>query len=98
MLSNQFCYKLTLGKIRLSLGFRLKKSRGIGKALNLSSLRVDGFMTIAPYDPDNNQTARDCFANLRKLEMQCRKSINDFQNLSMGMSGDLNEAIAEVVP
>ncbi|MAH26319.1 MAG: YggS family pyridoxal phosphate-dependent enzyme [Opitutae bacterium] len=68
----------------------------LGKALNLSSLRVDGFMTIAPYDPDNNQTARDCFANLRKLRDAMSEIYNmTFKDLSMGMSGDLNEAIAE---
>jgi pyridoxal phosphate enzyme (YggS family) len=66
------------------------------KALNLSSLRVDGFMTIAPYAPDNNKVARDCFASLRQLRDRMSEIYNEtFQELSMGMSGDLNEAIAE---
>ena len=68
----------------------------LGKALNLSSLRVDGFMTIAPYAPKNNKIARDCFANLCRLRdtmsEECKMT---FKDLSMGMSGDLNEAIAE---
>ena len=66
------------------------------KALNLSSLRVDGFMTIAPYAPDNNKVARDCFASLCQLRDRMSEIYNEtFQELSMGMSRDLNEAIAE---
>ena len=68
----------------------------LGKALNLSSLRVDGFMTIAPYAPDNNQVAKDCFANLHQLRERMSEIYNEtLHELSMGMSGDLNEAIAE---
>jgi uncharacterized pyridoxal phosphate-containing UPF0001 family protein len=53
-------------------------------------------MTIAPYDPENKLVARDCFANLRQLRDAMSKIFNEpFQELSMGMSGDLNDAIAE---
>ena len=53
-------------------------------------------MTIAPHVPDNNQVARDCFANLLQLRDRMSEIYNEtFQELSMGMSGDLNEAIAE---
>lgn len=53
-------------------------------------------MTIAPYAPDNNKVARDCFASLRQLRERMSEIYNEnFQELSMGMSGDLNEAIAE---
>lgn len=65
-------------------------------ALSLSCLKVGGFMTIAPYDPDNKSVARTCFANLRRLRDQMVERIGiAFSELSMGMSGDLDAAIAE---
>lgn len=65
-------------------------------ALSLSSLKVGGFMTIAPYDPENKSVARTCFANLRCLRDRMVERFGfTFSELSMGMSGDLDEAIAE---
>lgn len=66
------------------------------RALNISSIRINGFMAIAPYDPHNKNTARECFANLRTLRDSMAEKYNQpFPELSMGMSGDLEEAIAE---
>ena len=89
--------QVNAGKDPAKFGISIEEvTEVLDKALNLSSLRVDGFMTIAPYDPDDNQIARDCFANLRKLRDAMSEIYNvTFKNLSMGMSGDLNEAIAE---
>ena len=89
--------QVNAGKDPAKFGISIEEvTEVLEKALNLSSLRVDGFMTIAPYDPDNNQIARDCFANLRKLRDAMSEMYNvTFKDLSMGMSGDLNEAIAE---
>ena len=64
-------------------------------ALEASRLIPEGLMTIAPYS-DDSKLARGCFAALR----QCRDRLEaSFQvalpELSMGMSGDLEEAILE---
>jgi pyridoxal phosphate enzyme (YggS family) len=89
--------QVNAGKDPAKFGISIEETQGVlEKALNFSSLRVDGFMTIAPYDPDNKLVARDCFANLRQLRDAMSKIFNEpFQELSMGMSGDLNDARAE---
>lgn len=71
-------------------------SKILDRALNLPSLDIKGFMTIAPYDPGNNFTARKTFEKLRNLRDRLANSFGkNFPELSMGMSGDLTEAIAE---
>ncbi len=63
--------------------------------LGLSPLRLDGFMTIAPLDDDVG-VSRACFARLRKLRDRLSTEFDrEFPVLSMGMSGDFREAIAE---
>jgi len=64
-------------------------------ALTQPNLCVDGLMTIAPLSSDP-EVARRCFAALRK----CRDTLVDsfdvaLPELSMGMSGDMKEAILE---
>jgi len=64
-------------------------------ALTKSHLQVDGLMTIAPLSADP-AVARRTFANLRiirdDLAARCGTPLRE---LSMGMSGDLDAAIAE---
>lgn len=64
-------------------------------ALACSSLKVEGLMTIAPLDGDLN-VARRCFATLRELRdaLSLRSGL-PLTELSMGMSADMKEAIAE---
>lgn len=64
-------------------------------ALEASSLRVEGLMTIAPLD-QSGEVARRAFARLRRLrdDLAGRFGV-DLPELSMGMTGDLEEAIAE---
>ena len=64
-------------------------------ALTCSHLAVDGLMTIAPLD-ESPDTARRTFETLRR----CRDALAarfgvPLRELSMGMSGDLREAILE---
>ncbi len=64
-------------------------------ALACPNLRVDGLMTIAPLSEDPD-VARRTFASLR----ECRDRLSEtfgvgLPELSMGMSGDMQEAIAE---
>ena len=64
-------------------------------ALTLPHLQVDGLMTIAPLS-DDPAVARRTFANLRTIrdELAARSGL-PLRELSMGMSGDLDAAIAE---
>lgn len=62
-----------------------------------SSLRVRGLMTLALFSPDIAQV-RPCFVRLRTLRDQLRQSAPagiGMDDLSMGMSGDFELAIAE---
>lgn len=64
-------------------------------ALGLPHLQVEGLMTIAPLD-DDPSVARRTFANLRELRDRLEASHGvKLPELSMGMSGDMAEAIAE---
>ena len=53
-------------------------------------------MTIAPFFPDPAET-RPIFASLRALQERLRHEVSPhpFDQLSMGMSGDVEVAIAE---
>lgn len=64
-------------------------------ALKCKNLKVEGLMTIAPLDA-NLDTATECFANLRNLRDILQKEFSTpLPELSMGMSGDLERAVAE---
>jgi pyridoxal phosphate enzyme (YggS family) len=64
-------------------------------ALAKKNLRVDGLMTVAPLN-DDPAVARRAFAALRVLRGQlAQKFSTPLAVLSMGMSGDLDAAIAE---
>ncbi|HTQ30323.1 MAG TPA: YggS family pyridoxal phosphate-dependent enzyme [Opitutaceae bacterium] len=64
-------------------------------ALAKKHLRVDGLMTIAPLS-DDPAVARRAFAALRQLrDCLAREFSTPLSVLSMGMSGDLDAAIAE---
>ncbi len=63
---------------------------------DLSALRLDGLMTVAPLD-ENEEIVRACFGRLRQLRdtLARRYSQLAFPVLSMGMSGDYAIAIEE---
>jgi pyridoxal phosphate enzyme (YggS family) len=69
--------------------------REFEELLPLEHLLIEGFMTIAPVE-DGSGVARRAFARLRELAEEARvRSGLSLPELSMGMSGDLAEAIAE---
>jgi PLP dependent protein len=69
--------------------------RLLGAALAAKNLRVEGLMTIAPLS-DNPAVARRTFADLRTIRDRLAASAGvPLRELSMGMSGDLEAAIAE---
>ena len=63
--------------------------------LKLPNLKIEGLMTIAPLD-ENLDSASRAFANLRNLRDKLGAEFGaELGELSMGMSGDLERAIAE---
>ena len=66
------------------------------RAPGLSGLRINGLMTVAPFD-NNPETARACFRQLRGLRDQLAQAHPklDLHDLSMGMSGDFEIGIEE---
>ena len=64
---------------------------------NFSALNVKGLMTLAEFTSDTDRV-RGCFVRLRTLRDQLRQDLPDgirLDELSMGMSGDYELAIAE---
>lgn len=63
--------------------------------LPLPFLRIQGLMTMAPYS-DDPESARPYFAKLRELRDRLAvQTGNPLPQLSMGMSGDFEQGIAE---
>lgn len=60
----------------------------------LTSLRVEGLMTVPPFSDDSEQ-ARPFFRRLRELAEQHRPQHPTLQTLSMGMSHDFAVAVEE---
>ncbi len=64
-------------------------------ALELENVEVEGLMTVAPLDGGPDAASR-CFASLRRLRDKLEKDFSTaLPELSMGMSGDLERAVAE---
>lgn len=62
---------------------------------NMSNINLTGLMTIAPF-VDDEETVRAAFRKGYELFKEAQDTVGDeFDNLSMGMSGDFSLAIAE---
>lgn len=69
--------------------------RAIEPLLQLPGIRIEGFMTMAPYVNDE-KILRHCFASLRLFRDQVAAKYSfPLPHLSMGMSNDFPFAIAE---
>jgi PLP dependent protein len=68
----------------------------VGRVLELSSLRVEGLMTMAPFT-DDERVLRSTFAGLRELRDRLEGALAGFRGreLSMGMSNDFELAVEE---
>lgn len=67
----------------------------VKKALELENIQLCGLMTIGFLD-ENLEVARLCFSKLRQLKESLEAEFNiELKELSMGMSGDLEQAIEE---
>jgi PLP dependent protein len=70
----------------------------VAYARDLPHLAVEGVMTIPPLPPEEDgyaEAARPHFATLRRLRDQARERFPEVVHLSMGMSADLEAAVAE---
>jgi PLP dependent protein len=70
----------------------------VAYARDLPNLAVEGLMTVPPMPPDgadHAEAARPHFATLRRLRDAARSRYPEVVHLSMGMSADLEAAIAE---
>ena len=70
----------------------------VAYARDLPYLTVEGLMTMPPMpapEVDPNEDARPYFAQLRALRDAARERFPEVVHLSMGMSGDLEAAVAE---
>lgn len=71
----------------------------IEQAQDLSHVRIKGFMTMAPQG--DKAIAQQCFADLAQLKKEVEEKnsgtekLQDFNELSMGMSEDWREAVSE---
>lgn len=78
-------------------GFPVSEAvEGVASICVLTGLRVQGLMTMAPFDADE-RTLHAIFGRTRQCLEECRRQISRFEGtvLSMGMSGDFEIAIAE---
>jgi pyridoxal phosphate enzyme (YggS family) len=63
-------------------------------AEGLGGIRLRGIMAIPKLYEESGETSRDSFRRLNELFEQCREAGLDFDTLSMGMSADMEHAIA----
>ncbi|MDA0347463.1 MAG: YggS family pyridoxal phosphate-dependent enzyme [Verrucomicrobia bacterium] len=90
----QILLQVNTGEDPGKFGFTIKQAEEeLETILNLSSLKVEGFMTIAPL-PETTESAKTAFNELRNLrDRMTEKTGQILPELSMGMSNDLEAAI-----
>ncbi len=69
-------------------------ARVVARVEGTAGLEVRGLMTMAPFT-DDERVQRDVFAGLRRLREQLETAGSRLPELSMGMSGDYPQAVAE---
>jgi pyridoxal phosphate enzyme (YggS family) len=89
--------QVNAGEDPAKYGFNPRETEAaLEEALGSANLQVDGLMTIAPYAPENPAVATACFAKLHGLRELLQQSHGvSLPELSMGMSDDLDSAIAQ---
>ncbi len=77
-------------------GFMLTEKEYIIQCFDYKNVKIQGFMTIAPFTKDKSLTRR-CFIQLREFMKEVNSLIEGkkMTELSMGMSGDYEIAIEE---
>lgn len=88
--------QVNAGRDPAKFGAEIEEAPAVLEAiLKMPNLKIEGLMTIAPLD-ENLDSASRAFANLRVLRDKLGAEFGaELNELSMGMSGDLERAIAE---
>lgn len=88
--------QVNISKEETKQGFSKESiNSGIEKALSLDCFDIQGLMTMAP-KKDVNNDPRKYFSDLRILKEKLEKKFDIYlPHLSMGMSGDFEEAVLE---
>lgn len=90
--------EVNIGEDDCKFGYSAQETEeALMKIASLNGVRVRGMMTVAPNFKDSAKN-QSVFANMRKLfiDIGAKKIDNIYMDiLSMGMSGDFKEAIAE---
>ena len=90
--------EVNIGEDDCKFGYSAQETEeALMKIAQLNSVRVKGMMTVAPNFKDSAKN-QSVFANMHKLfiDIEAKKIDNIYMDiLSMGMSGDFKEAIAE---
>ncbi len=88
--------QVNAGRDEAKFGLPIEETPGVlEQALGRPSLKVEGLMTIAPLSADPD-VARRTFSTLRQMRDELRASTGaPLPVLSMGMTGDLDQAIEE---
>jgi len=91
----QVCLQVNISGEASKSGVPLQQAEDLALAVaSLPRLRLRGLMTIPRYRADERE-CRQQFAALRELAERLRSSLPSLDTLSMGMSNDLEWAIAE---
>ncbi|MDG0964193.1 MAG: YggS family pyridoxal phosphate-dependent enzyme [Opitutales bacterium] len=89
--------QVNTGKDPAKAGVTEEQSKSLlEEAMSFSTIKIEGLMTIAPFAPNQPSIAREAFSKLRILRDKLSSQFNlPLTELSMGMSGDLEEAVLE---
>lgn len=91
----QVCIQVNIGGEQSKGGLSPDEVAGFARAIaDLPALRLRGLMTLPPQTGDAN-AQRAAFARLRRLQAALVDDGLPLDTLSMGMSGDMEAAIAE---
>ncbi|WP_188749381.1 YggS family pyridoxal phosphate-dependent enzyme [Marinobacterium zhoushanense] len=89
------CLQVNISREESKSGCLPEEAPALARQLSaLPGIRLRGLMAI-PKASDDEQEQRRAFADLRHLLQQLNSDLPGLDTLSMGMSGDLNPAIAE---
>ena len=91
----QVCIQVNISAEGSKSGIPAEQARPLANAITaMPGLQLRGLMAI-PAKTGDEQSQQQAFAQLRQLFEELRQDFPDMDTLSMGMSGDLEAAIAE---
>ena len=94
-LKTRILLQVNVAEDSAKFGLRINEcNEFIEEVQNYEGIQLDGLMTIASYCPDDLEVAKRSFMKLRNLRVDLQNRFGiPLNELSMGMSGDMREAI-----